>query len=549
LQQCEGFFTFLIYDKSMLKKFNKEKNLLEANKLARAGLFLEAIEIYKAILDKDPNDFHLRFLLGVAYLQSDQFHCAVKELQISLNLSPNLFLANHALGSALFMAEEFEASVEAFDREIAMNPTYADAYCDKAYALNELQRFQESLDTANIARQLDPTYADPYNAIADSLNQMDQYDEAMENALRAIVIDRSKPNYFYSLGNIFLNKGNLLEALNSFNAALELNPRYEEASFNKSLIHLRLMDFEAGWKLYEYRFITYPKESRNKFTTKNFFDKSINSLGRIFIFKEQGIGDQILYASAFHEIDKKDKVIYIEVNEKLLPIFQRSFKNLKFVTEKNYPNSNSYESTFGMASLPHFFRNDINSFNIERDFFLLSDKDKKNIFRQRLLADAPLNKVCGLSWQSKNEKIGKYKNLDLINLKGILELQGITFVSLQYNPPLEELELFQSTHKVSIKNFNELDLFNDIDSLCSLIDACDFVVTISNLNAHVAGALGKKTFLLAPFSRGRLWYWHEKISRSLWYPSVEIFSQTEALEWSLPINQIKEKIIEEISHE
>ena len=533
----------------MLKKLNKEKILIEANKLASAGLFSEAIEIYKAILDKDPNDFHLKFFLGVAYLQSDQFHCAVKELQASLKINPNLFLANHALGSALFMVEEFEASVEAFDREIAINPTYADAYCDKAYALNELQRFQESLDTANIARQLDPIYADPYNAIADSLNQMDQYDEAMENALRAIEIDRSKPNYFYSLGNILLNKGNLLEALSSFNAALELNPGYEEASFNKSLIHLRLLDFEAGWKLYEYRFKAYPKESRNKFTTKNFFDKSINSLGRIFIFKEQGIGDQILYASVFHEIDKKDKVIYIEVNEKLLPIFQRSFKNLKFVTEKNYPNSNSYESTFGIASLPHFFRKDINSFNIERDSFLLSDKDKKNIFRQRLLANAPLNKVCGLSWQSKNEKIGKYKNLNLTNLREVLELKGITFVSLQYNPPLEELELFQSTHKVTIKIFNEVDLFNDIDSLCSLIDACDFVVTISNLNAHVAGALGKKTFLLAPFSRGRLWYWHEKKSRSLWYPSVEIFSQTETMEWSLPINQIKEKIIEEISHE
>jgi tetratricopeptide (TPR) repeat protein len=457
-------------------------------------------------------------------------------------------MANHALGSALFMIEEFEMSIRAFDREIEMNPTYADAYCDKAYALNELQRFQESIETASISKHLDPTYADPYNVIAESLNQMDKYDEAMENALKAIEMDRSKPNYFYSLGNIFLNKGNLQSALNSYITALEINPMYEEASFNKSLIHLRLLDFLMGWKLYEYRFTTYPKESRNKFITKNFFGKSIDSLGRIFIFKEQGIGDQILYASVFHEIDKKDNVIYIEVNEKLLPVFERSFKNLMFVTDKHYINSNSFDSTFGIASLPHFFRSDINSFNIGRDSFLLSDKDKKNIFRQRLLADAPLNKICGLSWQSKNEKIGKYKNLDLINLKEVLKLQGITFVSLQYNPPLEELELFQSTHKVNIKNFNEVDLFNDIDSLCSLIDACDFVVTISNLNAHLAGALGKKTFLLAPFSRGRLWYWHEKMSRSLWYPSVEIYSQTETMDWSLPIHQMKEKILEEIAY-
>ena len=93
------------------------------------------------------------------------------------------------------------------------------------------------------------------------------------------------------------------------------------------------------------------------------------------------------------------------------------------------------------------------------------------------------------------------------------------------------------------------DLYNDIDSLFSLIDACDFVITISNINAHIAGALGKKTFLLAPFSKGRIWYWHDGLRRSLWYPSVEIFSQTDAGDWSVPINEIKEKIVEEIAHE
>jgi tetratricopeptide (TPR) repeat protein len=533
----------------MLKKLNKEKNLLKANELAIAGRFLEAIEIYRDLADQDSKDFNVKFLLGVAYLQSDQFDSAIKELQDCLEIKPNLLLANHALGCALFMIEEFEASIKPFDREIEINPTYADAYCDKAYALNELKRFQESLDTANIAKQLDPCYADPYNAIATSLNEIDKYDEAMENVLRAIDIDRSKPNYPYTLGNIFLNKGDLYSALNSYKTALELNPQYEEASFNKSLIYLRLLNYEAGWKLYEHRFTTYPKESRNKFITKNFFGKNIDSLGKIFIFKEQGIGDQILYASVFNEIDKKEKIIYIEINEKLLTVFNRSFKNLKFVTAKNYPNTSSYDSTFGIASLPSFFRKNINSFHINRNSFLLCDKDKTNIFRQKLLSEAPLNKICGISWRSKNEAIGKYKTLDLINFKEILEIPGITFVNLQYNPPIEEIESFQLAHKVSIKNFNEVDLFNDIDSLCSLIDACDFIVTISNINAHVAGALGKKTFLLVPFSRGRHWYWHEKISRSLWYPTVQIFSQNETRDWSVPINDIKEKIVKELAHE
>jgi tetratricopeptide (TPR) repeat protein len=102
----------------MLKKLNKEKNLLKANELAIAGRFLEAIEIYRDLADQDSKDFNVKFLLGVAYLQSDQFDSAIKELQDCLEIKPNLLLANHALGCALFMIEEFEASIKPFDREI-----------------------------------------------------------------------------------------------------------------------------------------------------------------------------------------------------------------------------------------------------------------------------------------------------------------------------------------------------------------------------------------------------------------------------------------------
>ena len=85
--------------------------------------------------------------------------------------------------------------------------------------------------------------------------------------------------------------------------------------------------------------------------------------------------------------------------------------------------------------------------------------------------------------------------------------------------------------------------------MASLIDACDFIVTISNVTAHIAGALGKKVFLMVPYEKGRIWYWHDGLKTSLWYPTVEIFTQNEIGDWSVPINEIKEKIVEEILHE
>ena len=70
---------------------------------------------------------------------------------------------------------------------------------------------------------------------------------------------------------------------------------------------------------------------------------------------------------------------------------------------------------------------------------------------------------------------------------------------------------------------------------------------MSNTNAHISGALGKKTFLLLPKGKGKLWYWSSKSNKSLWYPSVEVVEQNVAGFWNSAINKlielVKEKVI------
>ena len=131
-----------------------------------------------------------------------------------------------------------------------------------------------------------------------------------------------------------------------------------------------------------------------------------------------------------------------------------------------------------------------------------------------------------------------------------MQLPNVDFIDLQYGDTKVEKKSLFNDFNIEVRSIGEIDNFNDIDGLSSLIDVCDFIVTISNVTAHIAGALGKKVFLMVPYSgAGRMWYWHESLNKSLWYPSIQIFTQTEAGDWSTPVNDIKEKIIEEISHE
>ena len=136
------------------------------------------------------------------------------------------------------------------------------------------------------------------------------------------------------------------------------------------------------------------------------------------------------------------------------------------------------------------------------------------------------------------------KSLTLDVLKPILSLPDITFIDLQYNDTKKEREDFYHKSGIKITKIDELDNFNDIDGVVSLIDICDFVITISNSNAHFSGALGKETYLLLPKGKGKLWYWTSSNNRSIWYPSVEIIEQEEPGSWDKVIKTVEQKIKE-----
>ena len=127
-------------------------------------------------------------------------------------------------------------------------------------------------------------------------------------------------------------------------------------------------------------------------------------------------------------------------------------------------------------------------------------------------------------------------------LKPILSLQNIKFIDLQYNDTKAEREQFFKENNISINKIEHIDNFNDIEGITSLIDACDFIITVSNTNAHISCELGKKTLLLLPKGKGRLWYWSSNKNNSLWYSSVEILEQTFPGEWEPVINKLKTKI-------
>ena len=112
----------------------------------------------------------------------------------------------------------------------------------------------------------------------------------------------------------------------------------------------------------------------------------------------------------------------------------------------------------------------------------------------------------------------------------MLQVPGARFVDLQYGDTGHERAALPSGSR--IEHLPDLDLFHDLEGLAALCAACDLVITASNVTAHVAGALGRPVWLVAPTGNGRIWYWFADRRDSPWYPSMRVFSQHAPGDWT-----------------
>ena len=83
--------------------------------------------------------------------------------------------------------------------------------------------------------------------------------------------------------------------------------------------------------------------------------------------------------------------------------------------------------------------------------------------------------------------------------------------------------------------------FKNFTDTAKALMAMDVLVTVDTSVAHLAGALGVKTYLLLPYATD--WRWFDDTQTTPWYKSVEIFKQTDSISWEEPITNIINKLM------
>lgn len=542
---------------------NEQGDFKQAEQLCR-----EALKIDKTIPEAWYN-------LGIALRGLDHKKEAIRAQRNALNLTRDAADAQNSIGLELLELGEQKDPESAFRRAIQIDPNFALAYSNLGKLFTAQKKHTEALAASERAHQLSPNHSKILVNLGASFNAVKAYKKAESILKKAISLDSTSAEAFNNLANALAGQNQHQSAIEAAQNSLKINenkiePRIvlaislgaldqkEEAirvletaykldhldpEINNNLGHLLLGQsrFSEGWPHYDFRFKTTEAVVIAPLKNAQTWDGVLREELRLLVIAEQGIGDEVLYAHFLQQLNETDtqKPITVTADKRLIPIYERSFPNLRFLDRKQPVEEDPFNAQIPLASLGQFFLKDKNDFSKTRHPYLQFDPAHPTLPLEKFQTKEKL--ICGLSWSSKNKDIGQPKSLGLDQLAPILTLPNLQFVNLQYGDVREQIEEIERKLDIEILQIDEIDNTNDIDGLLSLISACDFVVTTSNVTTHLAGAINKETYQLSPKGNGKFWYWknQDEQGHSLWYPSVKILEQEEIGDWSAPIAKLK----------
>ncbi|HXQ51912.1 MAG TPA: tetratricopeptide repeat protein [Stellaceae bacterium] len=534
--------------------------------LHRQGNLAQAEWLYRQVIDREPGHVDALHLLGVIAYQRGRFDDAARLIGRALALKPDFVQALFHRGTTLMALRRPEEALASFDKALALKPDFPEALCQRGHALMALQRLDAALLSFERALAIRPDFAEALNGRGNALLEAKRPDDALASFDRALEND---PNYVAALnnrGNALLelrrlddavaswdravalrpdyfqaltNRGNALaewrrvdEALASYARALEIKPDDADAHWHESLCHLLAGDFSRGWEKYEWRWRrqSLPVPPRD-FTQKLWLGAQDLAGKTLLLHAEQGFGDTIQFCRYATLAAERGARVVLEVQGALKALMS-GLDGVERVVARG-ETLPPFDLHCPLMSLPLAFKTTLTTVPA-RVPYLKPAPHLVEKWRQRLGEHrAPR---IGLVWfGSSGHQNDRNRSIALSRLAPFLD-NGATLVSLQNSLRDEDRQGFDS-HK--IHHFgSELRDFADTAALTSLIDS---VISVDTAVAHLAGALGKRIFILLPFIASD-WRWLTDRDDSPWYPTARVYRQSAIDDWESVLERVAREL-------
>ena len=504
------------------------------------GETVQGIESYRKALELDPGFAEAWSNLGGALGASGDTSGEIAAYQRAVGINPQLAPVWSNLGSALLEAGDTELALAACRRAVELDPEFAVAWSNLGNALHEHGEDAEAVRACERALRLSPGLAEAWSNLGCALLEQGSIEKSLAAHRRGLELQPHDARAHYDLGIAQERCRQHEAAVASYRRAVELDPAYAPAWMRLACALLMRGEFREGWAAYEWRW-----REKNALPRRFEFTPWAGELApgrRLLLWGEQGIGDEIIYSSMIGELAGAGLEITLEIDPRLAPMMQRSFPQVRVVARANPAavDPAAFECQAPLAGLGRLLRPSFDAFP-RHSGYLKADAKWVDRFSARLRPSGP-NQVIGISWYSANRETGADKSSTLVEWEAALRVPGVRFVDLQYGDTKSAREALRQRHGLEITHLDDVDLFNDLEGLAALCATCDLVITVSNVTAHMAGALGKPVWLLAPASQGKIWYWFSGRSDSPWYPSMRLLDQVVPGRWRETLDAVAREL-------
>ena len=540
---------------------------------------------------------------GLALHELKRFGEALASLDRALAVRPDHAEALYNRGNTLKELKRFEEALTSYDRAVAVRPDYAEALCNRGLALHELRRFDEALASYDRALAVRPDHAETLSNRGFTLHGLKRFDEALASYDRALTVrpdfaealsnrgnslkelkrfaealasyDRAlavRPHYAEALSNrglalhelkrfeealasydcalaarpdnagVLCNRGMTLhemkrfeEALASYDRALTAQRDHALAHWNEALLRLLTGDFGRGWAGYERRWEAKDLSSkRPKINAPTWQGQDL--IGRhIVVFSEQGSGDVIQFARYLPLlVERKARVTFL-TNEKLCRLLQPLDAQIRIVS--NLGTKEAFDFQCALMSLPHWFNTDLSSIP-NKVPYLAAEQELSCRWKERIGGDGF---KIGIAWQGNpHGPIDQGRSIPVEEFIPLTGLPSVRLISLQKHHGLDQLTRLPADAKIETLG-DDFDGGPDafIDA-AAVISNLDLIITADTSIAHLAGALGRLTWVALKYVPD--WRWMLDRHDSPWYPTTRLFRQRDRDDWKPVFAKIEEEL-------
>ena len=455
---------------------------------------------------------------------------------------PDFAVARDKLAAALnergladFRGKRFAEAVAGYREALELRPDFHEARNNLGCALAAAGQHAEAIACFRAVIEASPRDAGAHNSLGTSLHAQGRPEAARRAFEAALAIEPAHADALINLGFLAQEEGRFSEAITMCRRALAAEPQSATARYDLGFALVCTFDFAEGWELMEWRYrTTPPMVTPRSFAKPEFAEADWGGGHRTAIWGEQGVGDRLVYATLLPEIAARGEAFILETDSRLVAAFARSHPDWKVVTrDRSEAEFAACDRGIPNASLPKLMRRTLADFDRQPRSLLAADRSRAADFRSRLAQ--PGVRVVGISWRSFQSAgrsvVQRRKSATLAHFDALSRREDLRLLDLQYGDTAAEREAFARAGG-PLTRLEDLDLFNDIDGVLAAVEACDLIVTTSNVTAHFAGALGKRVLLVYLAAVPPFHYWATDGSgRCLWYPSMEIVTGRDLDTW------------------